>query len=217
MTEPTPPVAPHPWITTSPHDAILIVRHGESEWNVLGKWQGRADTQLTDAGRRQATEAGQRLLELGITMDRIVASSLSRARETAEIIAEHIGLDGVIIDERIVETDVGPWEGLREHEIEAAFPHFLRDRRTPENFEAPEAVFARATQTLSEIAAKGGRTLVVSHSGVIRTLRRVMGVHDRRLRNLEGCIFTTDETGTLIAGDFVSLALHTRDTTNDSV
>ena len=196
---------------------LIIVRHGESEWNALGKWQGRADTKLTDAGRRQAADAARRLLDTGAAIDRIVASSLSRALETATIIAGHLGLDAPVIDERLVETDVGPWEGLREHEIEAGWPNYLRDRRTPPDFEPPHEVFTRAVASLREHAASGRRILVVSHSGLIRTVRRVMNVHDRRLHNLEGCTFHLESSGDLVAGDFVSLANAAQPTTNDSV
>lgn len=196
---------------------LIVVRHGESEWNVLGKWQGRADTRLTDAGRSQAAEAARRLEDSGVGIDLVVASSLSRAAETAAIIASLLGLAAPLVDDRLVETDVGPWEGLREHEIEAGWPGHLHERRTPPGFEAPEAVFGRATSSLLEHADAGGRVLVVSHSGVIRTIRRLMDVHDRRLRNLEGCLFGLGADGSLQAGDFVSLAANSRRTTNDSV
>lgn len=196
---------------------LIVVRHGESEWNVLGKWQGRADTRLTDAGRVQAATAARRLLDSGITVDRVVASSLSRALETATIIAKVLELTPPVVDERLVETDVGPWEGLREHEIESVWPNYLRDRRTPPNFEPPHEVFARASEALREQVAAAGRVLVVSHSGVIRTIRRLLNVHDRRLHNLEGCRFGIGGDGSLVAGDFVSLAAASHPTTNDSV
>lgn len=196
---------------------IIVVRHGESEWNVLGKWQGRADTNLTDAGRRQAVEAAQQIATSGLAIERVVASSLRRASETAAIIAAQLGLSAPHVDDRLVETDVGPWEGLREREIEAAWPNYLAERRTPPNFEAPHDVFLRATSALREHALRGGRTLVVSHSGVIRTIRRVMSAHDRRLHNLEGCLFSVSDTGEVQAGDFVTLCATGRATTNDSV
>lgn len=201
---------------TSP-SSVIVVRHGESEWNVLGKWQGRADTRLTDAGRRQAAEAAHHVRSAGLAVARVVSSSLQRASETASIIAELLGLPAPETDDRLVETDVGPWEGLREHEIEAAWPNYLRDRRTPPNFEPPHEVFARATTALREHARRGEPTLVVSHSGVIRTIRRVMNAHDRRLHNLEGCHFTLSDSGELVAGEFIALAPGGRATTNDSV
>ena len=206
-----------------PPGSAIVVRHGESEWNVLGKWQGRADTNLTEAGRVQALRAAEQLVTANVDIERVVASSLIRARETAEIIAEHIGLPRIDVDDRLVETDVGPWEGLREHEIEAGWPNYLRDRRTPPNFESPDDVFTRATSAIRDILDEGYRanrtpqTLVVSHSGVLRTIRRRMKLFDRRLHNLEGCHFTLDSGGTLVAGDIITLVAGTHATTNDSV
>lgn len=203
--------------TTAGAPKVLMVRHGESEWNVLGKWQGRADIALTEAGREQARAAADYVRTTALPVTRVLASTLRRAHETAEIIAERLGLAAVMTDERLVETDVGPWEGLRADEIEAGWPRYLRDRKTPPGFEPPDQVFARATQAIREAALDGEHTLIVSHSGVIRTIRRIMTVHDRRLHNLEGCTFSLDESGQLRAHDFVTLVANTRDTVNDSV
>lgn len=204
--------------------SAIVIRHGESEWNVLGKWQGRADTLLTAAGRAQARTAAERLLANGVPIDRVAASSLARARETAEIIASHLGIGDVHVDDRLVETDVGPWQGLREHEIEAGWPNYLRDRRTPPRFESPDLVFARAARALRDVmepvrqpTESAHLVLVVTHSGVIRTVRRMMQVHDRRLHNLEGCHFTIDTEGNLVAGEFIALVSPTHATTNDAV
>lgn len=203
--------------TTAGAPKVLMVRHGESEWNALGKWQGRADIALTEAGREQARAAADYVRTTALPVTRVLASTLRRAHETAEIIAERLGLAAVMTDERLVETDVGPWEGLRADEIEAGWPRYLRDRKTPPGFEPPDQVFARATQAIREAALVGEHTLIVSHSGVIRTIRRIMTVHDRRLHNLEGCTFSLDESGQLRAHDFVTLVANTRDTVNDSV
>ena len=203
--------------TTAGAPNVLMVRHGESEWNALGKWQGRADIALTEAGREQARAAADYVRTTALPVTRVLASTLRRAHETAEIIAERLGLAAVMTDQRLVETDVGPWEGLRADEIEAGWPRYLRDRNTPPGFEPPDQVFARATQAIREAALVGEHTLIVSHSGVIRTIRRIMTVHDRRLHNLEGCTFSLDESGQLRAHDFVTLVANTRDTVNDSV
>ncbi|MFM8506838.1 MAG: histidine phosphatase family protein, partial [Actinomycetota bacterium] len=133
------------------------------------------------------------------------------------IIAQHLGLASPHIDERLVETDVGPWEGLSEQEIVSGWPNYLRDRRTPPNFEPPHEVFSRTTTALRELAGTGERVLVVSHSGVIRTIRRVLAVHDRRLHNLEGCYFHVSNAGDLLAGEFVSFSSSSRAVTNDAV
>lgn len=201
----------------APRSSVIVVRHGESEWNVLGKWQGRADTRLTDAGRAQAAEAARHVRSSGLVVDRVVASSLSRAFETARIIANSLGLALPIVDERLVETDVGPWEGLREHEIETGWPGYLRDRRTPPDFEPPAEVFDRATAALRDHARADERVLVVTHSGVIRTIRRMLNAHDRRLHNLEGCYFEFDTDGSLVTGDFIALSSAAKPTTNDAV
>ena len=204
--------------STASNEALLVVvRHGESEWNVLGKWQGRADTQLTESGRAQARAAAEHISRGAFSFERVVSSSLRRAHDTAAIIAEHLGLAAPQVDDRLVETDVGPWEGLREHEIERAWPNYLRDRRTPPDFEPPAEVFARATTALHELAQSRARVLVVSHSGVIRTVRRHLNVHDRRLHNLEGCSFGLDADSRLVAGDFVALVAKSRPVTNDAV
>ena len=91
-----------------PATRLLVARHGQSEWNALGRWQGHADVPLSDDGMRQAADAG---LALG-TFDAVWASDLQRALLTAQIIAEIIGIGPVMIDARLRETDVGPWQGL---------------------------------------------------------------------------------------------------------
>ena len=92
---------------------ILLVRHGQSTWNALGKWQGRADPPLSPLGQQQAASAAARV---GI-VDAVIASPLVRARQTAEIIAEGIGVGPVDTDHRLIETDAGDWTGLTFHEI----------------------------------------------------------------------------------------------------
>ena len=93
---------------------LLLVRHGESEWNALGKWQGQANPPLTDQGRRQAQQAAG---VLG-AFDAIVASTLQRAAETAAIISEVMGVGPVLVEEDLQERSAGPWQGLTRVEIE---------------------------------------------------------------------------------------------------
>src|SRR3954452_11777953 len=73
---------------------LLLVRHGQSEWNAVGRWQGQADPPLTELGRAQARAAARAIGEL----DAVFSSDLRRARETAEVIAECIGVGPVISD-----------------------------------------------------------------------------------------------------------------------
>jgi alpha-ribazole phosphatase len=85
---------------------ILLARHGETEWNRIGRWQGHADPPLNEAGRLQAVELAERLARDGITV--IYASDLRRASETAQVIGERLGLE-VHEDPALREIDVGSW------------------------------------------------------------------------------------------------------------
>lgn len=180
-----------------------MLRHGQSEWNAEGRWQGQADIALTPEGIQQARQAA---LKLG-SFDLIATSSLQRARHTAEIIAEHKKIAGLHIDDRLKESHIGPWQGLTYAQIEAGWPGFLDSRRQPEDFEPNHQVVDRMTEALVEIANKcrGGQALVISHSGVIRTLRRELNVSDTRLENLGGSWFEVDAENQLRAGRIVAI------------
>jgi len=181
---------------------VLMLRHGESEWNVAGRWQGRADVPLTERGRQQAVLAAARLDRVDV----IVASTLQRASHTAELISGVLGVPGPVLDDRLVETDVGPWEGLTRDAIDAGWPGFLDSMRVPSGFEPSHSVIGRVHDSLIDLVRRhaGSTLLVVSHSGVIRTLRRHHNVADRRLHNLEGCWFEVAASGVTAVGEFVS-------------
>ena len=187
---------------------LLVIRHGQSEWNAVGRWQGRADVALDEAGRQQAAEAA---MSLG-TFDGVWASDLQRAHLTAMIIAEIIGIGPVLVDARLAETDVGPWEGLTQREVEAGWPGFLAARRRPDGFEPYDDAAARMIEALRHIARqhRGGEVLVVSHGGVIRAARRLLSAPDARLPNLSGSWFAVDADNGVHAGELVALIDHAR-------
>lgn len=189
--------------TTKLTTRLLVLRHGQSEWNAQGRWQGQADIALTPEGIQQAQQAA---LKLG-SFDLIATSSLQRALRTAEIIAEHKRIVDLHIDDRLKESHIGPWQGLTYAEIEAGWPGFLDSRRQPDDFEPNISVVQRMTDALIDIADKcrGGQALVISHSGVIRTLRRELKVSDNRLENLGGSWFEVDGKNTLRAGRIVAV------------
>nr|WP_063571289.1 histidine phosphatase family protein [Luteibacter rhizovicinus] len=87
---------------------VILARHGETEWNIAGRAQGRADSPLTAAGIEQAQALGRTLAAQGI--EHIVSSTLGRALHTAEVVAEIIGCE-VSVDERFVERAFGELEG----------------------------------------------------------------------------------------------------------
>ncbi|MFM7820998.1 MAG: histidine phosphatase family protein [Actinomycetota bacterium] len=182
---------------------LLVLRHGQSEWNAEGRWQGQADIKLTDQGIAQAKLAATKLGGF----DLIATSTLQRARHTAEIIAAHLDHDQLHVDERLKESSIGPWQGLTYAEIEAGWPGYLNSRRQPEGFEPNSSVVGRMTAAFIEIADKcrGGQALVISHSGVIRTLRRELRVNDTRLENLGGSWFEIDGNNFVRAGRMVAV------------
>ncbi len=186
-----------------PVTRLLALRHGESEWNALGRWQGQADPPLTEVGLRQAIAAGE---QLG-SFDAIWASTLQRASHTAAVISEALGVGPVRLHPGLMEAAFGPWQGLTIAEIEEGWPGFVAEHRRPDGAEAPATIVDRALQAFRDIAAEspGGEVLTVTHAGLIRTVCRALGSGDTRFPNLGGCWFSIHVDGTVAAGEHVQL------------
>jgi broad specificity phosphatase PhoE len=182
---------------------VLLVRHGQSEWNADGRWQGQADAPLSDLGRLQAVEAAR---AIG-AVDGVWASDLQRAAETAAIIASEIGVGPVVVDPDLRERDAGEFSGLTRDEIEQRFPGHLTSGRRPPSWEPDEHLLARALRGLCRIAAEvpGGEVLVVTHGGLIYTIEAHLGAEHTRIANVEGR-WVELSTGGLRLGDRVLLA-----------
>jgi broad specificity phosphatase PhoE len=171
---------------------ILLLRHGESEWNAQGRWQGWADIPLSETGRRQAQEAGERLREGGIT--RIVASDLGRTTETASIIARILDLEPVHAEPGLREFNVGEWSGMTRPEIEARWPGQLRAWDEGLLAETPggenRAHFVdRIRGAVVRVAGQHSEqtVLAVTHGGVVGALQRALTATDTvRIGNLMG-------------------------------
>jgi len=154
---------------------IFLARHGETEWNRIGRWQGRTDIPLSEVGRAQALTLAERVRRHEITQ--IHASDLSRARETAEIVASTLGLASVSVDPRLRERGFGCFEGLTREECAErhaeAWQRYLADRRdTPSDAEPFDDVVARVIAGLTavaELAVPTRHVLVVSHGAAIRS------------------------------------------------
>lgn len=164
--------------------SMLLVRHGQSEWNVHGRWQGHADPPLSDLGRQQARTAADRIG----AVDVIVSSPLERALHTARIISEAIGVGPVVVDTDLMERDAGEWSGLTRAEIEETWPGYLEDGRFPPGFEQEEPFRARVHAALGRVEReyRDAVVLVLTHGGVVYTLERE---HEReivRIPNLGG-------------------------------
>lgn len=171
---------------------LLVLRHGRSEWNAVRRWQGSYDSPLDAVGRSQAAAVADELAATDIVWARPVTSTLGRAAETAEIISRRLALEPPRTDDRLVEAHAGEWQGLTPDEIEAAYPGWLAAHRRPAGFEALDSVVARATAALVDAGREvhdGHCGLVVSHSGLIRSVVRSLGLTDTRIPNLGGIWF----------------------------
>jgi probable phosphoglycerate mutase len=156
---------------------LYLVRHGETDWNrEPGRCQGWANVALNATGRAQARERGQELRGHGI--ERIVASHLLRARETAQLILEELG-GGLPLsfDPRLAETDRGRWETRTFAEIMASEPDAWRAyHEHPETFRFPdgESLAEQQRRVLTAVRDNlltGKTTVLVTHGGSIRLLR----------------------------------------------
>jgi uncharacterized phosphatase len=168
---------------------LALIRHGQTDWNLNKKLQGSTDIPLNDTGREQARAAVATLA--GTDWEVIVSSPLSRARETAAIIAAGLGIElGPAYDE-LVERDYGLGEGATAEDIAAKWP----DHEYP-GLESLESVVARGRAALDRIDTEYGdrNTLIVCHGTIIRyTLADLAGRPFDQIRN--GSVATFERTG----------------------
>lgn len=155
---------------------IYLVRHGQTEFNREGRFQGHLDSPLTALGAEQAARIGDRLRDLvGDTSEvTLISSPLGRTLRTAEIIRDRLGLRAEIeIEPRLIEITVGAWEGLTREEILAEHPNPSRGML----FEAPggetyDQVAERLSPWLAGLELSDGRRhIVVSHGAAGWVLR----------------------------------------------
>lgn len=153
--------------------SLVLLRHGQTDWNAEGRFQGQADIPLNEVGRRQAERAGRALGRLGA--DAVWCSPLTRTRQTAEPLLRALGLEART-DERLKEIHVGTWEGLSIEDVERERPEFYeglragRDMRRSETGETASETGERCAQALREIAEThaGQRVVVVSHGVALK-------------------------------------------------
>ena len=143
---------------------LLLARHGETDWNREFRIQGSSDTELNEGGRAQARALADELAAEPI--DAVYASDLSRARETAEIVAAGKGLE-VRLDAGLRERSFGSWEGLTRNKIDERFPDLAHH-----DGETDEEVRNRVLASVRRIVQghPGQEVLVVSHGGALNAL-----------------------------------------------
>ncbi len=176
---------------------IVLVRHGETDWNRDHRIQGHTDVPLNEEGRRQArTLSG--LLD-GHIFDAVYSSDLSRAVETATILAEPRSL-AVRTLESLREKNFGPWEGLTRSEVRERSAGSRAGAR--DDGETADEVSARTVNAIMGIAAAhdGETVLVITHRGPLRAALRHCGALDGRVGNCE-LVRVVVENGTMLRVD----------------
>lgn len=185
-------MTPHPYSDPAAR-RIIFWRHGRTEWNRNGLFQGQEDIDLDATGREQAARAAEVLLTRGPT--RIVSSDLRRAADTAAALASVAGLD-VSYDPRLRETDAGEWQGLSFAQIDERFPEGnaawrggdpeVRAGGAENRLDVGGRMLAAVTDAVGS-TAPGDTLVVVSHGGSIRAaLAALMGLPPERWGSLAG-------------------------------
>lgn len=148
---------------------IYLIRHGQTDWNLQGRFQGREDIQLNENGMKQAIECGNALK--GEEFKAVITSPLSRARKTAEIIAEIVSVDQVIVDEGIIERDFSKVSGMTPREREAFYASGEKDDKEPW-----EHLYKRMITCIRKYAEKfyGQNIIMVSHGASINSVLSVL-------------------------------------------
>lgn len=159
---------------------VTLLRHGESVGNAESRWQGQADFPLTHRGRAQAQALAERWQKEKKQFDHVIASPLTRTKETAEIIASALNLK-VEFDPLWLERDNGEFAGLTAHEVRQNFSH--PEFTTPYDpvgldGEGDWELFLRAGQALHELLKRSpARYLIVSHGGLLnQVMHAIVGI-----------------------------------------
>jgi alpha-ribazole phosphatase len=187
---------------------LILVRHGQTEWNVQRRYQGQSNVPLSGVGRRQAERVAERLVPQKI--DVVYASDLERAWETAKIIAEKHGLE-VLPEPRLRELRFGVLEGLTFDEAQVQYPEmiaaWLKDfNQPPQGAETVDVFRERIVCLLDDLKQKHDEQtlLLVGHAGSLSEILRVALSLSREKR----WYFEMEHTSiseVLIAEDYVSL------------
>lgn len=177
---------------------LLVWRHGRTEWNASGRFQGQLDPPLDDVGRAQARAAAAHLVASGLPPDAVVVTSdLVRAVETATALTDALGVE-LRVDERLREHGLGSWEGSTRDEVARDLPEQYADWMAGRPVrgrggEDPAAVARRACAAVADLPA-GSVAVVVTHGGtggrLIESLLELGPEHRRVFGPLGNCHWT---------------------------
>lgn len=153
---------------------IYLLRHGETEWNTAGRFQGRLDSPLTSRGIAQVKAVAQKLAHVAPTIDAMFSSPLGRARQTADILCSLATYPPVQWDSRLQEVSVGSWDGLTHIDIDSCWPGVL-DGTSPFDwfFRSPdgESYDAAVERVRDWLTGLDGTVIAVSHGLLGRIIR----------------------------------------------
>jgi len=157
---------------------VTLVRHGQTERSSRGAYSGQLDVPLTSLGREQALRCAEQLAGAGV--DAIYTSPLARARDTAQAIADATGVP-LIVDERLIEVDYGPFEGLDREGARATFGQAFDDWRADpfgspvDGMEPLDAALRRARAATADALAACEHPVLVGHQGILRIVLIALG------------------------------------------
>jgi broad specificity phosphatase PhoE len=172
---------------------IVLWRHGRTEWNASGRFQGQTDIDLDEIGRAQAWESARRLAAL--EPDLLISSDLRRTRDTIAALAEITGKP-IQLDRRLRETFAGEWQGLTGAEIASRYPEEYKAWRAGDPLlkvgggETRQDVAERMAAAVRDIAARladDGLAVLTSHGGAARLgIAALIGMPLERFTNIGG-------------------------------
>ena len=190
---------------------IVFVRHGQTDWNIDGRMQGREDIPLNQAGLNQAKFTALGIKKAcdttGIVFDKVISSPLCRASVTGKMISEEINCPLFLCDERIIERDFGELSGKKyDHNSQA----IVNDIDSCPSLERVEDLVFRVNDFIKEYASTGENILVVTHGAITRiyansaTKKDGYELKDPFLRNCHLVVYEYDGEKAILTGDSIS-------------
>lgn len=156
---------------------LLLIRHGQTDWNTKGKIQGSCDIELNDVGILQAEELSKKIVENKYRFERIYTSSQRRAIQTAEIISSVTNVE-YVTDEGLKEINFGDWEGLTWSEVKEKYPleyqewYINRRYTNPPNGESYQNMLVRALNSIQKIIHENSEDIIIiTHSAIIMCIQ----------------------------------------------
>ncbi|AYY14196.1 histidine phosphatase family protein [Actinobacteria bacterium YIM 96077] len=172
---------------------IVLWRHGRTEWNATGRFQGQTDVELDESGRQQARDSAARLASL--EPDLLVSSDLKRTRDTTAVLAALVGVE-VELDTRLRETYAGEWQGCTSNEIAERWPDEYRAWRSGDPLlrvgggETRQEVADRVVAAVNDAAKRlpnDGLAVLTSHGGAARLgIASLIGMPLKLFTNIGG-------------------------------